>query len=262
MFYFGAPLAFIFGAPLSGLLLDLHGALGLKGWQWLFLVESLLASMVGVWAFWYLDDDPAKARWLDASQRTLLLARLADDHRAASAHGPRDVLAAFVDPRVLVLYCVYFLIQAAVYGVVFYLPQQVAALLGTKVSLRVGLVTAIPWIAAVIVTWIVPRHADRTGRHLRVGLAVGAARRAAAVLDVSDPLSDRSGSGGRHRADQFARQILRADGQNAAEASFHSSGAGLMVLGGASLLAAAVIVLLVRMPERDSLAAGKPVRAS
>jgi MFS family permease len=165
VFYFGAPLAFIFGSPLSGALLDLHGALGFAGWQWLFLVEGVLASIVGIWAFWYLDNDPSKARWLNATQRELLLSRLSLDAQAASAHGPRGVLAALVDPRVLILSAVYFLIQMSVYGVIFYLPQQVAALLGTNVGAKVGFVTAIPWLCAVLVTWVVPRYADRHGRH-------------------------------------------------------------------------------------------------
>src|SRR5687768_3206267 len=41
LFYFGAPLAFILGGPLSGLLLEMHGAAGLEGWQWMFLIEGL-----------------------------------------------------------------------------------------------------------------------------------------------------------------------------------------------------------------------------
>src|SRR3954452_9989862 len=44
LFYFGAPIAFIFGSPLSGLLLELHGMAGLEGWQWMFLIEGSLAS--------------------------------------------------------------------------------------------------------------------------------------------------------------------------------------------------------------------------
>ena len=64
LFYFGAPLAFIFGSPLSGMLLEFDGFGGLHGWQWMFMVEGLLASVVGVWAYFYLDNKPADAKWL------------------------------------------------------------------------------------------------------------------------------------------------------------------------------------------------------
>ncbi|KMZ13650.1 Nitrate/nitrite transporter [Candidatus Burkholderia humilis] len=294
VFYFGAPLAFIFGAPLSGLLLDLHGAFGLKGRQWLFLVEGLLASIVGVWAFRYLDDDPAKAHWLTHEQRALLLARLDDDTRHASAHGPRSVLAALVDPRVLVLCCVYFLIQAAVYGVVFYLPQQVSALLGTKVGFRVGLVTALPWIAAVIVTWIVPRYADRTGKHRACAIALLVMSGMAIVVSgvsnmpvislialccatsgfiAAQPLfwtfPTRYLTGAAATAGIALINSLGGLGsffapmaRTAAESAFHSTSAGLNVLGGASVLAAIVILLFVRTHESQPVAGGKAAKAS
>src|SRR5258708_5801299 len=172
VFYFGAPLAFIFGSPLSGFLLELHGAMGLAGWQWLFVSEGTLASLVGVWAFWYLDNRPEDAQWLDVQERTTLRSALDDDALAASAHGPRHILAALVDRRVLLLSAIYLLIQMSVYGVIFYLPQQVAALLGTTVGLRVGLVGALPWLCALAVTWYVPRRADRTGAHRRWAVAL------------------------------------------------------------------------------------------
>ena len=129
VFYFGAPLAFIFGSPLSGLLLELHGAAGLAGWQWLFLIEGGMATAVGVWAFWYLDNRPEDARWLDSAQRVALRGALDEDALNASAHGPRNLFAALLDRRVLALSAIYLLIQMSVYGVIFYLPQQVAALL-------------------------------------------------------------------------------------------------------------------------------------
>jgi MFS family permease len=165
LFYFGAPLAFIFGAPLSGLLIDLHGVGGLAGWQWLFLVEGVLASLVGGWAFWYLTDRPEQAHWLDADEQRALTMALKVDASAAAAHGPRNAFAALVDRRVLGYAAIYALIQMSVYGVIFFLPQQVASLAGAAVGLKVGLLAAVPWVCALALTWFVPRRADRTGSH-------------------------------------------------------------------------------------------------
>ncbi|MGF6776861.1 MFS transporter [Paraburkholderia sp. GAS334] len=285
VFYFGAPLAFIFGSPLSGLLLDLHGALGLAGWQWLFLIEGGLASAVGVWAFWYLDNRPADARWLDDTQRNLLAAALDEDAREAAAHGPRGVLAALCDRRVLALSFIYLLIQTSVYGVIFYLPQQVAALLGTKVGLRVGLVTALPWLCAVAVTWYVPRRADRTGGHrswavlllVVAGCGIGlsgllhspalaliALCCAASGFIAAQPLfwtfptrylTGAAAAGGIALINSlgsiggFIAPTLRTG----VDQAFPSMSAGLIVLGAASVLPALLIATLFRRSEDGSL---------
>jgi MFS family permease len=165
LFYFGAPLAFIFGGPLSGLLLEFHGVAGLEGWQWMFLIEGLLASVVGVWAFFYLDDKPAGARWLPTAEKQALSAAISQEEDAKTAHGPSAIGAVLANPRVLHFVAIYFLIQMSVYGVIFYLPTQVGALLGKKVGLEVGLVTAIPWLCALAAAYALPRMADRAGNH-------------------------------------------------------------------------------------------------
>ncbi|RJF83346.1 MFS transporter [Azospirillum cavernae] len=176
MFYFGAPIAFILGSPLSGLLLDLHGAGGLLGWQWMFLVEGLLASAVGVWAYWYLNNRPTDATWLSTEEKSVLAAAVDAEEAHKHAHGPKSVLAALANPRLLYLCAIYFLIQMSVYGVVFYLPTQVAGLLGKKVGFEVGLVTAIPWICALAAAYLIPRHSDRTGeRRVLAALTLSAA---------------------------------------------------------------------------------------
>jgi len=163
LFYLGVPLAFIFGSPLSGLLLELNGALGLTGWQWMFMVEGLLASAVGVWAYWYLTDRPKDAKWMEKDQRESLQADLDEELRAMPAAGKKNILSAMTDPRVLLLCAIYFCIQASVYGVTFYLPTQVAKLMGQKVGFAVGVVAAIPWICALIGNMTLPKISDRTG---------------------------------------------------------------------------------------------------
>lgn len=187
-FYFGAPLAFIFGSPLSGLLLELDGVLGSHGWQWLFAVEGLMATAVGIWAYFYLDNRPADAKWLTVEERQQLQAVLDNEDRNKQAHG--SLLKVLAQPAVLYLCLIYLLIQASVYGVVFYLPTQVAGLLGAKVGWLVGLVSAIPWVCALIAAWKIPGIADRSGKRNVVAaltLAVSGLGIAASV-SFSSPL--------------------------------------------------------------------------
>nr|WP_256354944.1 MFS transporter [Pseudomonas sp. sia0905] len=188
-FYFGAPLAFIFGAPLSGLLLEFDGFAGLHGWQWMFLIEGLMASVVGVWAYWYLDNKPADAKWLSAEERQTLQAVISAEDREKQSHG-HNLFAVLLQPTVLYLCAIYLLIQASVYGVVFYLPSQVAGLMGSKVGFTVGLVSAIPWVCALFAAWLIPAWSDRTGQRQRIAcltLLMSAAGIALSV-SVSSPL--------------------------------------------------------------------------
>ena len=191
LFYCGAPLAFIFGSPLSGLLLEMEG-FGLRGWQWMFLIEGLLATVVGIWAFWYLDNRPEDAAWLTPVERSTLSAAIALENQYKTAHGPHSVLAALTNGRVLFLSAIYFLIQMSVYGVVFYLPSQVAGLLGQKVGFKVGLVTAIPWVCALAAAFLIPRLAERRQQHAVMAaltLVVCAAGIALSVASTSPLLS-------------------------------------------------------------------------
>src|SRR5262249_16217460 len=54
------PLAYAIGSPISGLLLGVHWG-GLRGWQWLFIVEGLPALFFGVMTWFYLTDWPQQA---------------------------------------------------------------------------------------------------------------------------------------------------------------------------------------------------------
>ena len=164
LFYFGAPLAFIFGGPLSGALLELDGLLGLRGWQLMFAVTGVVTVVVGFVAYFYLDNEPATAKWLSENERETLLEALRAEDVEKEHFSPRGALVALVNPKVLYFGLIYFTIQSSVYGVTFYLPTLIADMTGTKVGLTVGLLTAIPWICAMIAVVVLARIADRTGR--------------------------------------------------------------------------------------------------
>jgi predicted MFS family arabinose efflux permease len=171
LFYFGAPLAFIFGAPLSGYLLQFDGALGLHGYQWMFMLEGLAATVAGVWAYFYLDNKPNDAKWLDAEEKAALGAALQAEQSAKLGHCPHGVLAALRDRTVLYFGLIFFLIQMGVSVVVFYLPTFIAKALGTGPNTTVGFLVAIPWTCALIATFFVPRLAARDDRLVTFGCA-------------------------------------------------------------------------------------------
>lgn len=164
IFYFAAPLAFIFGSPLSGFLMQLPELAGLHGWQWMFLIEGSMTVAVGIWTFWYLDDRPLDAAWLAEDEKAALSASVMRENETRLAHGPVAFSAVLGDFRVICFIAIYFLIQMSIYGVIFYLPTQIATLLGVEMNLEVGLVTAIPWICALISILLITRFAQRTGR--------------------------------------------------------------------------------------------------
>lgn len=186
LFYMGAPLALTLGSPLSGALLEMHGFLGHPGWFWMFLIEGVLAVAAGIFTFFWLDDTPQKARFLSADEKQALLQQLAseEEHKVASRLG--DALR---NGRVWQLAIIYLCIQVAVYGLIFFLPTQVAALLGTKVGFYASLVTAIPWVFALFGTLLIPRYSDKTGERRNVaGVTLLAAAMGIGVSGLVPPV--------------------------------------------------------------------------
>jgi MFS family permease len=163
LFYMSQPLSFIFGGTLCGFLLELDGLFGLHGWQLMFAVDGLLAALIGVVAFFYLTDRPARAHWLRDDERTALITVLESEDRAKAGAGRMSLGAALRDPALLHFALVYFSIAICGYGINFYLPGIVGALLGKRVGLYISLVTAVPWLCAFAACAVWPGLAVRTG---------------------------------------------------------------------------------------------------
>ena len=84
-FAIAVPVSTVIGAPVSGLLLGLDGAMGLKGWQWLFIIEGIPSVLLGIVTWFYLTDRPEKADWLTAEQKAWLSAKLESEIAAKQA---------------------------------------------------------------------------------------------------------------------------------------------------------------------------------
>ncbi len=162
-FLMGVSLANVIGGPLGGALLSLDGAHGLKGWQWLFLVEGAPAVLFALIVWSWLPDGPQNARWLGPDERARVARYLADERHAFGVVGDRRIWRAFLHPQVLLAIFVYFLHQIAFYGVTFFLPRIIRAWGGLS-ELQIGLMTALPWLCAFIGCATLPWLAGRFGR--------------------------------------------------------------------------------------------------
>jgi D-galactonate transporter len=172
-------LAGVIGGPASGWILgSMAGVAGLKGWQWLYLLEGIPSVLVGAWVLLYLDDGPAKAKWLAQDEKSLLLQRLTEEEavkksQGESCHSLRD---AFSNAKVWLLCAVYFCIVMGTYGISFWLPQIIKDTI-TKDPWQIGLISAIPWaVAAIAMVWN-GHHSDVTGErrwHVAGACIIGA----------------------------------------------------------------------------------------
>ena len=79
IFMVSIPLSSFLGSPISAALLQTDGYMGLRGWQWMFILEAIPAVLLGIIALGWLTNGPADARWLTQAQRTWLTGRMAED---------------------------------------------------------------------------------------------------------------------------------------------------------------------------------------
>ncbi|MGQ7935292.1 MULTISPECIES: MFS transporter [Paraburkholderia] len=148
-FSMALPVSAAIGAPLSGLILNLHGLAGLSGWQWLFIIEALPSFVMSVVLLRTLADSPEKAGWLSDQERKWLTQKLSEERKSLPQSGEhRGVARALRNPLVWLFGFVYAGIVAANYGVSFFLPQIVRAF-GLSVSM-VGVISALPSVAGAI----------------------------------------------------------------------------------------------------------------
>lgn len=181
IFVLGVPLALTLGSPLSGALLELHGWMGRPGWFWMFVIEGLPAVVIGIFAFFWLDDSPEKARFLTAEEKKALTEQLAGENAKTET---TSVLSALKNIKVWHLALIYGTIQISVYGLMFFLPSQVASLMGQSLGFKASLVAAIPWACSAFGVYYIPRLADRNPSR-RVAISVMCMLAAAIGLALS-----------------------------------------------------------------------------
>ncbi len=156
----GNPVSGILGGPLSGFILHHFAASkGIAGWQWLFILEGLPAILFGVVIFLFLGNRVAEAKWLSADERAAVAA---DIHVEAAAKSHVSLASAFTSSTIWLLCAIFFGIEMGSYAVGFWQPTIIRQT-GVKDAFTIGLLTTIPYAAALVSLVLTGRHSDRTG---------------------------------------------------------------------------------------------------
>ena len=108
----------------------------------------------------YLTDRPALATWLAEDERGWLEERLEAERRQKVAVEHLSIGKALTDPRVLACSFVYFCLNAASYGVAFFLPTIIKNF-GVS-NFETGLLSAVPFLFGAIGMVLLGRNSDRT----------------------------------------------------------------------------------------------------
>ncbi|WP_455814044.1 MFS transporter [Pseudomonas graminis] len=172
LFAAAVPLSGLLGGPVSGWIMDyFHHAHGLAGWQWLFIIQGVPSLLIGLLVLWLLPDRMEQAHWLSAEEKALLESRLKEDAQQAFSSEEQATLRSVLGNGKLWLRTfIYFCLIAGFYTVSFWLPTLVRNA-GVEDVFTVGLLTTIPYAAAMITMMVAARSADKH-RERRWHLAV------------------------------------------------------------------------------------------
>ena len=163
LFTASIPLAGMLGGPLSGWLMHtFEGVAGMKGWQWMFIIEGLPACALGLVAYFYLQDGPASAKWLTPAQKNIITEDLAKSVSVKKNGGEHSYMDAIRDPKLYWLSGMGIAVLVSTGGVFFWLPTIIRKS-GIDNVMTIGILSVIPFLIALIVQYLNARHSDRTG---------------------------------------------------------------------------------------------------
>ena len=174
-FTISIPLATFLGSPLSVSLLELDGLLGLKGWQWLFVLEGIPTVLLGIICFFFLTDRPKDAHWLTEEQRNWLVDQMDAEGQKKKPIGHISLWQLARNKYFLTMALVCSGASATGSVLSVWQPQILKAFGLT--NLQTGFVNSIPYGIATVLMVLWGRHSDKTGErrwHTAIALLLAA----------------------------------------------------------------------------------------
>ncbi|GAB3562772.1 MFS transporter [Amycolatopsis endophytica] len=181
----GIPIALVIGTPLSGLLLNLDGWLGLHGWQWMYVIEAVPAILLGLAVPFLLPRRIEDAKFLTTQEKSWLTGTLERERlaREAVAPGKHSLWKSLLSPKVLVFALCYYCLTNLNGAVSTFLPQILKPFGMSDTATT--FVAAVPYAFGLAGMLLIGRLADRPGRRsaaLYLALVISVAGLSAAAL--------------------------------------------------------------------------------
>jgi MFS family permease len=188
-FMIGVAISGIIGYPINGLIMDgMHEVWGLKGWQWLFLLEGVPSVLLGVATLWALTDRPGNAGWLSPEEREALTRRMHEEEEERKKKHKADHWAAMLDARVWLLIALYGTVATGANAGGAYFPKLIENGFPQLAKWQIGLLGSLPHVCALLAMTLWGAHSDRTGeRRWHVGMAAAASAVGWAAATVPNP---------------------------------------------------------------------------
>src|SRR5579872_3732519 len=188
MFTVAIPVSSFLGSPISAALLGIDGWLGLRGWQWMFIMEGAPAVLLGLFCLFILSDKPTNAPWLDPDQKTWLNGRLQSESGRSKRVGQISVWRVLWNKHVLILSVTLAGSTAVSSGLQIWQPQIIKSYGLT--NMQTGLLNSIPFGLASVIMVLWGKRSDQTGErvwHTAFPLMVTAVSLASALVFNSLP---------------------------------------------------------------------------
>ncbi len=161
VFVAAIPLSNLIGAPISAHILLMNNQLGIKGWQWLFLLEGAPAVVISLFVPALLPSRPEEVHWLSAEEKQQIARDLreAEPPHAAASHSFLQMFAA--QPAIYAWSFIYFCLTIGIYGLGFWIPT---VLVSHGMTLRqLSWAAALPYLVAILGALWWNRRSDRLG---------------------------------------------------------------------------------------------------
>lgn len=166
IFMVAQPVTLLFGSPLSGLILEINGFMGLEGWRWMFLIEGVPAVLLGVVTYFYLADRPEAAGWLNAEECRALKARIAREQAVDRIPDRRTVWQVLLSREVVCLGLAYFGLVTTLNTIATWGPQIVREVMKISSMSTVGYISAIPPLFTIVAMPLWSMRSDKSGERV------------------------------------------------------------------------------------------------